>query len=417
MSETRRLLLEFETERLSSLAKKDKRVREELIRAFSDASEVVRERALIAAVDLGDPTIVDDIAKAMSDNEDDVRIAAAQALAWYRQPRSIPALLNGLKDPNPWVRSHSAAGLAKLLSGPIWARQKGDVIDRFIAAFPDMTDDEIREFMMDMGIRSQAIEQYLRWRKDEFDVEIDYSIVSDLESGPLILLEDKEEAAPVLSTHSGLALAPEVESILAELPPDVLDKLPPEDLRRLTPETARELVDSLLEAPPEEPKKKKKKKVKVRKVKRVKRVKKDTRREELLAKIPPEVRLSVPEETLAELTIEELEALVAASPDTVEVVEKEPETEPEPKPKARPKKEGKKKKAKEPEPAPTADSSGPLPEDDATRKKILTERYGVEKAELLMIIPPEMLEGIPSEQIEEMDLETLKNLTQALGSH
>jgi hypothetical protein len=42
------------------------------------------------------------------------------------------------------------------------------------------------------------------------------------------------------------------------------------------------------------------------------------------------------------------------------------------------------------------------------------EKYGEEKAELLVTIPEVMLEGIPEDQIQEMDLETLKGLTQAL---
>ena len=69
MSETRRLLLEFETEEVGIRASKDKRVKKALVSAFSDASDVVRERALLAAIDVGDPTIVTDIIKAMTDEE------------------------------------------------------------------------------------------------------------------------------------------------------------------------------------------------------------------------------------------------------------------------------------------------------------------------------------------------------------
>ncbi|MHA1770240.1 MAG: HEAT repeat domain-containing protein [Candidatus Thorarchaeota archaeon] len=408
MSETRRLLLEFETELLSSLAKKDKRVREELIRAFSDASEIVRERALIASIDLNDPTIVDDIAKALSDNEVDVRIAAAQALAWYHQPRTIPALLAGLQDSNTWVRSHCAVGLSKLMNGPIWARLKEDVISKFIASFPDMTNDEITEFMTDLGIHPDAIKQYLQWRKKDFDVEIDFSVVAEMESGPIILMGEGAEAeTPVLSTHSGLALSPEVEIILAELPSDMREKLPPEDLRRLTPETARELVDSLIGPSPAE---KPKKKVKVRKVKRVRRVKKEPSKEDLLAKLPPEVKASVSEDTLAMLSVEELEALLSTSAETEEVVVEREKKKAKRKAPSKAKKGSKRKTA-------STKTVEKIPEDEAERKKMLEEKYGKEKAELLSSLPPDMLEGIPPEQIDEMDLDTLRDLTRALESH
>ena len=101
-----------------------------------------------------------------------------------------------------------------------------------------------------------------------------------------------------------------VEAILDELPDEVLESLPPEDLKRLTPETARELVDSLMASFAD--KKKPKKKVKVRKVKRVKKVKKRTR-EVLIEKIPKEVKASLPDDALASLSIDDLEALVAGT--------------------------------------------------------------------------------------------------------
>jgi len=437
LSETRRFLLEFETERVSSLARKDRRVREELIKAFSDVSETVRERALIAAMDLGDPSVVDEVVKALSDEEEDVRIAAAQVLAWYHQPRTIPHLLKGLKDSSPWVRSHCAVGLSKLMNGPIWARLKEDVIDKFIEAFPDMEDDEIRNFMLDLGIRADSIDRYLRWRAANFDVEIDMSVIEEMEAGPIILA-GTEGAAPeiAMSTHTGLSLAPEVEEILAELPRDTLENLPSEDLRRLTPETARELVDSLLEG--KKPKKKKKK-VKVRKVKRVRKVRKRHTREELLAKIPPEVRESVGEEALSILSIEELEALVATPGETTETVA---ETAEEAVPAEPTKKKRKTKKEKLLEKLPpevraslteedierlstrdlekmieAAKSTTPaeLPEDEDERRRVLAEKYGEERAEILVMIPPDMLVGIPEEQIQEMDLDTLRDLTRALA--
>ena len=55
-------------------------------------------------------------------------------------------------------------------------------------------------------------------------------------------------------------------------------------------------------------------------------------------------------------------------------------------------------------------------EDDSGEPTLesLTRKYGQEKAEILIIMPPDMLEGIPEEQIEGMDIDTLKGLADAL---
>ena len=53
-------------------------------------------------------------------------------------------------------------------------------------------------------------------------------------------------------------------------------------------------------------------------------------------------------------------------------------------------------------------------EHDDPRMADFMEKYGEEKANLLITIPEAMLEGIPEEQIKEMDLETLDGLKQAL---
>ncbi len=410
MSETRRLLLEFKTELVSSRAKRDSRIREELIKAISDVSEVIRERALIAAIDLDDPTIVEHIIKSMDDPDDDVRIAAAQALAWYRQPRTVPVLLKGLKDPNPWVRSHCAAGLSKLMSGPIWARLSEDAVANLVAGFPDWTDEEITQFMERIGVNPKAIANYLEWRSKGFDVEIDMSVIEEMESGPIILAGAEEEARPSLSSQLGVPMSSEVEAILSELPREVLEKLPPEDLARLTPKTARELVDSLTApsapTPPERPGKKK---VKVRRVRRVRKVKKGPTREELIAQLPPEVREAIPEEKLDELGVEELQALIAAPPPVggtgVEAAGV-PEDEMVPEAEAKPVKRKRKKKTK-------AKSAAKTPEEE--KKRLLTEKFGADKAEILVKVPDELLGDIPEEQIKQMDVDTLSDLVRALG--
>lgn len=397
MSETRRLLLEFETEKVATLAKKSAKNRKALVKSFSDTSEIVRERALLAAIDLADPTIVDEVVFALEDEESNVRIAAAQALAWYQQPKTIPHMLKGLKDENTWVRSHCAVGLSKLLRGPIWARVSHEDVDRILSGFPDTTEEEIREFLSVLKLIPEAVDQFIKWRDAEFDLEIDDTmLLEELEGKPIILPGLEEGAlepieAPGAATPAGTEISPEVEAILSELPEEIRDSLPPEDVRRLTPTRAIELVEELrtqfgLEPPPPP---KKKKKVKVRKVKRVKKKRAGPTREDLIEDLPLEVRESVGDDVLATLTIEELEALIAATPKMEEVLEEEE------KPK-------RKRKAKK-------------PKQDA-RMPDFVEKYGEEKAEILIKMPPEMVEGLPEDQIREMDLETLKGLADALES-
>ena len=51
---------------------------------------------------------------------------------------------------------------------------------------------------------------------------------------------------------------------------------------------------------------------------------------------------------------------------------------------------------------------------DDERLTALEEKYGEEKAEILVSVPEEMLAGIPDDQILEMDLDSLKDLANAL---
>ncbi|MFX1260774.1 MAG: HEAT repeat domain-containing protein [Promethearchaeota archaeon] len=426
MSETRRLLLEFETEEVGIRASKDKRVKKALVSAFSDASDVVRERALLAAIDVGDPTIVTDIIKAMTDEEDSVRVAAAQALAFYHQPRTIPNLLKGLQDINTWVRSHCAVGLSKLLNGPIWARLESSDVEDLIAGFPEMQDSAIRSRLNKMNLDSDAINRYLTWRAKDFDIEVDVTdFVRGLEETPIVLPGVAEATAAAPSDEAPrrtAGVSPEVEEILGELPDDLRETLPEEDLRRLTPDTARELVTSLTTAmPTAKPKEKEKKKaVRVRKVKKVRRKKKGPSRQELMEMIPEEVRESVSDDVLKTLTYEELEALIASTTETAA-----PEADAS-------KKLSTKEAIIETLPAEVVESVGDgklqrmtvteLEElaatasmsDDERRLQDFTEKFGEEKAKVLVGVSEEMLAGIPEEQIHEMDLDTLKALVQAL---
>ena len=391
MSNARRLLLEFETEEVGVRARKNKKMRKALVRAFSDPSEIVRERALIAAIDLGDPSIVTDIRAPLDDDNADVRVAAAQALAWYHQPRTVPALIHGLKDSNTWVRSHCALGLSKLLHGPIWARIPSEDIDIIHADFPEMDESNIRSFLHKLEITEEAVDQFIMWKSAKFDIEIDESIlIKETEGKPIILTAAMTEGAEP-AKDSGLS--EEVETILSELPDEVRASLPSEDLRRLTPSTARELVTSLTTKKP------KKKAVRVKRVKRVrKKKKKPLAREQLIEKIPAEVRETVSEDVLESLSTDELEALVAATP---EVEEAEPVVE-EP--------EKKKRKKESVEALPPVDEEAV----EDLRWQGFVDKYGEEKADLLITVSPEMLEGIPQEQIADMDMDTLKSLVQAL---
>ena len=429
MSETRRLLLEYEIEEVGMQARKDKRVRQALEKAFTDTSDVVRARALIAAMDLNDPTIVDNAKDSMSDEESEVRIAAAQVLAWYRQPRSIPLLLQGLQDSNPWVRSHSAAGLSKLLHGPIWARIPRDKISIMVNGFEGMNEDQVRSFLAENKLTTFSIDHFINWRDRDFNIDYDYSVVEEMDSGSAILEEKEEEYKEKLEKdrkkeeEPKIVKSAEVEAILDELPDDVLDSLPPEDLKRLTPETARELVDSLLESFDKE-KKDKKKKVKVRKVTRVKKVKKKTR-EDLIEKIPKEVKESLPEDALDTLSEEDLEALIATTSDEdesesdeyksmtkAEIIDEIP---------LHVKEEYSDSKLQSMKKAELVDileestsDEEPLDPEKEERMKELTEKYGASKAKIMINIPDNMLESIPEEQLKEMDDETLKGLAQAL---
>jgi hypothetical protein len=379
LAKTRSLLLEFETDEVGRLAREKKSERKALINAFSDSSDIVRERALIAAVDLADPTVVADIVKALSDEVPDVRVAAAQALAFYHQPRTVPDLIKGLKDTSPWVRSHCAVGLSKLLNGPIWARISEDDVEKFIEDFPEMVEEDVNKFLTNIKMKPNAIDRYMNWRSKGFDVEIDItSLAEELEGAPILLSE--AAAASLVAPKVG-GVSDEVEAILGELPDEIRETLPPEDISRLTPASAKELVQKLKVSIPSEPKKKKKKKaVKVRKVKKVRKKKKPTAQDELIKKLPAEVRKEVGDDTLSSLSVEELEALLSS---TGEIEPEEPEVIAE-------------------------------PEEVDPRKQEFIDKYGEEKAELLITIPDVMLEGIPEDQIEEMDLETLKGLTQAL---
>ena len=371
-SKIRSFLLDFETDEVGKLARKNEKNKAALIKAFTDTSDIVRERALIAAIDLADPEVVTDVSKALTDDVQDVRIAAAQALAFYQQPRTIPVLFRGLQDESTWVRSHCAVGLSRLLNGPLWARLSKEDIEKLVENFPEMAEEDISRFLANIKMKDPAIQKFMNWRSKDFDIEIDVTaLVEELESAPILLTDDVAAVDAPKATG-------EVEDILSELPDEILATLPPEDIKRLTPDTARELVQKLkVSIPSATPKKKKA--VKVRKVKKVKK-KKATTKDTLIEKLPAEVRAEIGEDTLSSLSEDELEALLAATP---EVEEPEVEVAPEPKP-VDPRMQG------------------------------FIEKYGEEKAELLVTIPDVMLEGIPEDQIQEMDLETLKGLTQAL---
>ncbi len=434
MSETRRLLLDFETEVVAKKARENKKAREELIRALGDASDVVRERALFASIDLGDPEIVNEIVKSLSDDEEDVRIAAAEALAFYHQPRTVPNLLKGLKDSNTWVRSHCARGLSKLMNGPIWARVPKEDIDKILDDFPDMTDEEIQLFLSGLKLSEVAINKLLRWKSEGFEnVEIDTQMLEEeLEARPIILPDAEVPSVATTTPSAKTGISHEVEEILAELPEEIRKTLPPEDMRRLTVKTARELVDSLKESLPEReeepeekpPSKKKKKKVKVRKVKKVPK-KKTKSREDLIEKIPDEVKDSLPEGALNELSIEDLEALIATDDEEMSEEEKSfRESDDTPKTKKElikslpdevkeeiaPSTLKRMKKAEIEELL--EESTGPS--DQESREEYFVSKYGVKKAKILITLPQDMLDGIPEEQIEEMDVDTLKGLAEAL---
>jgi len=400
--------LDFETDEVARLAKENSKVRASLIQAFSDSSEIVRERALVASIELGDPHIVTDASKTLTDEDSDVRIAAAQLLAWYSQPRTIPDLLKGLKDSNTWVRSHCAVGLSKLLPGPTWARVPSKDIDLLISGLPEMSEDDVNVFLTDLGVQPEAIDRFTTWSEAKFNVEIDTRrMVEELEGKPIILTEERKGIKAKLveapTVARGAGLSPGVEGILAELPDEIRATLPVEDLRRLNVTTARELVDSLKASfPASAEAEAKKKPIKVRRVKKVRKVAVGQTREELIDSLPEEVKEEVSPEIMDTLTKEELEALVGTSAG-------QEETEAETGAEALRAEGGKEPKSAAGKMAPTL-----KPGQSDMRWKELANAYGEAKADLLIQVPPHMLEGLPPEQIRDMDIETLKNLTEAL---
>lgn len=375
-------MLEYDTEEVGRLARSTPSEMKALVKAFTDSSDVVRERALIAAIDAVNPTIVLDVVKVMEDDTTNVRIAAAQALAFYHQPKTIPDMIRGLKDTSPWVRSHCAAGLAKILTGPIWARIPQESVDTILNDFPDMEEEEINKFLISIDMKPDARNRFMEWRGKKFNLDIDVTVmVEELEGTPILISGATRDTSSATEGTTISGLSEQVDTILSELPNEILATLPPEDLKRLTPESARELVQKLLVSLPA--KDKKKKAVKVRKVTKVKKKTTGPTTKSLIKQLPPEVRASVGDETLETLTIEELEALLASSTPKVEESE-------------------------------IVDEPGSVIEYDDPRMTAFVEKYGEEKANLLITIPEAMLEGIPEEQIKEMDLETLEGLKQAL---
>jgi hypothetical protein len=292
-------------------------------------------------------------------------------------------MIRGLKDTSPWVRSHCAAGLAKILKGPIWARISQESVDMILNDFPDMDDEEISKFFISIDLKPDARNRFMDWRRKKFELEIDVTVmVEELEGAPILISAGTRDSSASTEVTAVSGLSEEVETILNELPDEILSTLPPEDLKRLTPESARELVQKLLVSLPSKDKKKKKA-VKVRKVTKVKKKTAGPTTKSLIKQLPPEVRASVGDEALEILTIEELEALLASS--TPEVEESE-----------------------------LVDESESVIEYDDPRMTDFVKKYGEEKANLLITIPESMLEGIPDEQIKEMDIETLEGLKQAL---
>jgi hypothetical protein len=159
---------------------------------------------------------------------------------------------------------------------------------------------------------------------------------------------------------------------MSELPDELRAALPEEDIRRLTPETARDLVNSLLTSlPGRDAKPKKKKTVKVKRVKKVRKKKKVSARDNLIARIPEEVRDSVPEGALESLTIEELEALVSSSGELEETAEEKPTK--------------KKKKLK------------------------TTEKLSAKRKQLLESIPPVIRESLSDKDLQSMSDDDLQS--------
>ncbi len=86
----------------------------QLISALSDEDTDVRQNAIIALGNLGDPRAVEPLISALSDEDTDVRQNAIIALGKLGDSRAVEPLIAALKDADPFMRSRAAFALGEI---------------------------------------------------------------------------------------------------------------------------------------------------------------------------------------------------------------------------------------------------------------------------------------------------------------
>ena len=412
MEDIRQMLLDWKTEKVAKLCMENDTNFRVLVRLLKDSSEIVRQRAVEALIEIGSAYVVEHLINAMEDSSEDVRVQAAIGLELIKNEIAIPRLFRALKDESYWVRSHAAAALSKYLPGPIWMKVDPKDIDVIVTDFPDMTEEDIIEFLKKLKIEPSSIERFIELRKkgfryipekiepptkEEIIATLPKEILDEVPQDTLKAMSVKElqEYVKEWRTRKELEIktAPEkkkkkkekvkekkkeetVEEILSRIPPEFLASFTKEQLEKLTVEDAKLIEETyrrgIAEGKEKEPERKKKEKEKEKKAK-----KKLSEKEKLLAELPDSVREALTPEIIEGLTIEDIkEMLRSAKVTSEEEVKKET----------------------------PAESAEPLSEGEEEERK-----------KLLALIPPDMIADLPKDELEKMDIKQLRSLLEALG--
>ncbi len=413
MADIRQLLLDWNTEEVVKLCIENDANFKTLVRLLKDSSDVVRQRAVEALTEIGTPYVVEHLIYAMDDPSEDVRVQAAIGLELIKNEIAIPRLFRALKDESYWVVSHAAAALSQYLPGPIWARVDTKDIDIIITDFPDMSEEDIKEFFKNLKVDPSAVERFLELRrkgfryvpekieppsKEEVIATLPKELLDEIPPDMLksMSVEELQEYAKEWRSRKEISRAPvekkvevpevaekeeeTVEEILSRIPPEFLSSFTEEQLKSLTVKDAKLIEETYKSglAPeketkmPEKPKKKPKKKAK-------KKSKVESEKERLLSELPDSVREALTPDIIESLSVEDLKEMVRSAKVTSEEEMKETEEE-----------------SKE-----STESTGD--DTEAERKRLLS------------LIPPDMLPDLPADELEKMNVEQLRALLEALG--
>ncbi len=407
MVDIRQLLLDWETEEVVKLCLENDSNFKILVRLLKDSSDMIRQRAVEALTEIGTPYVVEYLIEAMDDPSEDVRIQAAIGLELIKNEIAIPRLFRALKDESKWVVSHAAAALSNYIPGPIWARVDPKDIDIIITDFPDMSEEDIKEFFKRLKADPSAVERFLELRRKGFryvpekieppskeDIiaslpkelldEVSLDVLKGMSVDELKAYvkewEDRREISRRAPKVEEKPPEPEkekaeeketVEEILSRIPPEFLASFTEEQLKSLTVEDAKLIEETYKSGlSPEKEEKETPKPTKKAKKTKKKRKKTLSEKERLLEELPESVREALTPEIIESLTVEDIKEMLRSAKVTSEESEESKES--------------------------VADT-----EDERKR--------------LIALIPPDMLPDLPAEELERMDVEQLRSLLEALG--